>query len=139
MNPPALGSPKPQAQRRRPSRSDSSTPGAPQGNINALKHGLYSSSLKKWKRSELKALMSNGLQDQIIMMRALTKQLMDLSQGVTTIEEAASILGTFGMASIRLARMLEVQKNLGGEETDVVLQAISAALAQVQEEMKIDE
>ncbi len=82
------------------------------GNLNAFKHGLYS---KQFQKRELLDLEEAGnLQEEIGMMRLVTRRLLVLARGCKEMGELISVLNTLGLASTRVAGLMKSQKILGG-------------------------
>jgi hypothetical protein len=111
--------------------------GAQPGNQNAFKHGFYGRYFENLEAGDLDAILTDGLQDEIAMMRVITRRVMKLSRGVENLDEAITILGALGIAASRLAGLLKTQKILGGEQTEDVAVAISQALSDVIKELGI--
>lgn len=64
------------------------------------------------------------------MLRAITRRVFTLADGVEELEQAVSLLGALGIASTRLANLLKAQKSLGGEQ-DPVMAALTDALDEI--------
>lgn len=110
--------------------------GAQPGNLNALKHGFYSETFRAGENEHLEnAEIAEGLQDEITMMRVITRRVLQLAQGTEDLDEAMHLLNTMGMAAIRLASLLRIQKLLGANE-DKVGQALTAMLTDAIEKIK---
>jgi hypothetical protein len=112
--------------------------GAQPGNRNAFKHGYYGRYFATLENGDLDALLSGGLQDEITMMRVITRRVMKLSKGVTNLDEAITVLGALGNAATRLAVLLKTQKLLGDEQPDEVTAALNQALSDVIKELGIE-
>jgi hypothetical protein len=108
-------------------------PGAQPGNQNALKHGFYSRVLRPFDRCDGEPV---GLQDEIHMLRAVMRRVLELSREVDTLEPALNLLSALGLAAYRLSVLLRAQKTIGGGE-DEISEAISQALAEVVKDMGI--
>jgi hypothetical protein len=108
--------------------------GAPKGNTNALKHGFYSRNFRRLEASDLEAALSNGLSDEITMLRVALRRLFDLSEGFTTPDDATKILTTLGLTCTHLANLLRTEKLFTGElkSTD---DAITTAISQLMLEL----
>lgn len=106
--------------------------GAPRGNTNAVKHGYYSRLFKPLEANDLEAILRDGLEDEIAMLRVITRRVFELTDNEENIENSIKTLSALGMAATRLARLLEAQKSLGGG--DRTLQLLSQALAEIQKE-----
>ena len=111
--------------------------GGQPGNLNAIKHGFYSRRFSDLERLDLDALLQDGLDSEIAMLRVATRRVFDLSQGVEDLDTASGLLGVLSMASARLASLLRVQALLGDKQSDQTLSAISQALTEVMQEMKL--
>jgi hypothetical protein len=104
--------------------------GAQPGNTNALKHGFYSRHFRGLAEAELQAALSGGLDEEIAMLRLVVRQVFALAKGVEQLEQGVKLLGALGVASIRLAKLLQTQQELGGSG-DQLLAALSQALGDV--------
>ncbi len=105
--------------------------GGQPGNLNALKHGFYS---KHFQKSELKDLEEIGdLQEEIQMMRVVTRRLLQAAKTCKDVGELSNLLNTLGLASTRVAGLMKAQKFLGGDQ-DNTLDVISAAIDDVLKE-----
>jgi hypothetical protein len=70
-------------------------------NLNALKHGFYS---RQFQKSELTDLEEVGdLQEEIGMMRVVTRRLLDAARKCSDMGELINLLNTLGLASTRFA------------------------------------
>lgn len=70
-----------------------------------------------------------SLDDEIAMLRVVTRRVFDLSGQVDDLQDAVKTLGALGMAATRLARLLEARKNLGqGDETMEMLSEVLSDL-----------
>ena len=52
-------------------------PGAPKGNLNAIKHGFYSRRFRTGESQQLKSLAEPGLSDEIEMLRLVIRRVID--------------------------------------------------------------
>ncbi len=109
--------------------------GAPAGNLNALKHGFYSEQFKPKECEDLEARMTVGIEDEIAMLRVVTRRLMALANGIMDLDKTIDTLGALGLAATRLAGMIRIQHLLGGKDNETTA-AISDALADVLREWK---
>ena len=88
--------------------------GGQPGNLNALKHGFYS---KHFQKAELKDLgQAQDLQEEIAMMRVVTRRLLKMARGCKVMGELINVLGALGLASTRVAGLMKTQKYLGGSK-----------------------
>ena len=58
--------------------------GGQPGNLNALKHGFYSKMDKKTETEDLECMGGEGLEDEIEMMRIITRRFLELAQKANT-------------------------------------------------------
>jgi hypothetical protein len=102
------------------------------GNINALRHGFYSSPFKPLQAIDLEDILSTGLTDEIAMLRVATRRAYELANDADDIDQMIKALGALGLASIHTSRALKAQKELG--DGDQALDAISTAINEVLKE-----
>jgi len=76
---------------------------------------------------------TESLDDEILMLRTITRKVYELADGVEELDQAVSLLGALGIASTRLANLLKAQKDLGNE-LDPVMAALSEALEKVRKD-----
>ena len=107
--------------------------GAQPRNLNALRHGFYSEQFKNGEVTDLDALISEGLTDEINMLRVITRRVMELANDVEKLDTAVEVLGALGLAATRLAGLLKIQKILGTDDGEVTA-AISEALTEILKE-----
>ena len=108
--------------------------GGQPGNHNALKHGYYSRSFRAAEMSDLQSIQ-DGLDSEIKAMRIFTRRMLDLTDGIKDLDTAIRVLGSLGVTSVRLARLLETHKNFTGDGSDVAA-ALNQALREFHEELK---
>ena len=106
--------------------------GGQPGNINALRHGFYSSLFIPLEAKDLEDILSTGLEDEIAMLRVATRRACKLANDADDIDQMIKALGALGLASIRTSRSLKAQKELG--DGDQALDAISTAINEVLKE-----
>jgi hypothetical protein len=108
--------------------------GAQPGNRNAFKHGFYSSVFKPAERKDLEALVSDGLLDEIDLLRVFMRRVGESAEGIESVDQALPVLRTLGLAAHRIAGLLRAQRDLG-EAGDDDAAAVAQALADVVKEM----
>ena len=124
-------------------------PGGQPGNINALKHGFYSRRFTASEAEDLEARLSEGINDEIAMMRVFVRRLFDASsdkgaeggrrptdQRDQDLEKLMATINTLGMAAIRIGSLLKLQHMLGTKESDTA-SVISQALTDIAKELKL--
>jgi hypothetical protein len=110
--------------------------GGQPGNQNARKHGFYARAFSSGELADLDAMLTEGLQDEIAMMRVATRRVIDYIGEFTTPKEAVATLGALGLAATRLSNLLRTQKILDSERQDTA-SALSQALGEVVKELGI--
>ena len=93
--------------------------GGQPGNKNALKHGFYSQQFQNGELGDLDSYMAQGIDDEIVMLRVITRRVLNLADGVDDLGESITLLGALGLAATRLAAMLKVKAMIGGDGADV--------------------
>ncbi len=87
--------------------------GGQPGNLNALKHGFYSKHFLKGEILDLEE--AKDLQEEIGMMRVVTRRLLKMARGCKDMGELVNVLGALRLASTRVAGLMKTQKFLGGK------------------------
>lgn len=77
------------------------------------------------------------LDEEIKMLKTITRRVFELADGVEELGQAVSLLGALGTASTRLANLLKAQKSLGGEQ-DPVMAALTDALDEIRKGWEIE-
>ena len=110
--------------------------GAQPGNKNALKHGFYAQSFAPLELEDLKNL-SDGLIDEISLLRVCTRRLFEISsKEVLDLEDMSMTLNSLGSAAVRLSHLLRIHKVLTGKDPELAA-IFSDALSQVVKELGI--
>ena len=105
--------------------------GAQPGNANAVKHGFYSRTFHGDEVNDLETQLAEGLNNEIAMMRVITRRVFDLASGAfKSTDEAINLLGALGLASSHLAGLLRSQQ-LTIENADNVTEALLKALVEL--------
>lgn len=110
--------------------------GAPIGNTNALKHGLYSPRHNAAAYTEQAQRSQQNLDEEIALLRYFIRRLVELSENVDTLYDAAGLLRVLSMASTSLTNMLKTQFLLFGGQAQAEL---STALKDVLADMRAQE
>ncbi len=109
--------------------------GGQPGNMNALKHGFYSRNFHELEGVDL-ANMSEGLVDEIALMRVLVRRVFEKANTEDNdIENWSNLLGTLGLATTRLAGLLKIQKAISGNDGGDIAAALSEALRDLNKEL----
>lgn len=102
--------------------------GAQPGNTNALRHGFYSGRFNSLEVSDLDTVLSDGLVDEIALLRVIIRRVFELSDSdATDLDTWTRSLNTLGAASTRLAGLLRTQHIItggGGNIMDVLSKTI---------------
>ncbi len=109
-------------------------PGAPKGNLNALKNGFYS---RLFHASEANDLHNDAasLEHEITLLRVMIRRTMELADGIDDLKEATRVLDALGAASSRLANLLRVQYTLSDGRSKM-FDEIYAAIQEVNKELR---
>ncbi len=111
--------------------------GAQPRNTNALRHGFYSRYLHKAENDDLTLTSPTDLESEIAMLRAVTRRVLALADGITDLDQAMTLLNTLSASSHRLANMIYKQRLIHGDTDSRLLDTISQAIADIVEELKI--
>jgi len=111
--------------------------GGQPGNRNALKHGFYSGRYREIEDSELQTVLSQGLEDEIGLLRVVMRRVFEYANKTEKPEAESwiSTLSALGVASTRLAGLLKTQKILGGDGNEIA-KTLAQALAEVNREIR---
>jgi hypothetical protein len=101
-----------------------------------LEFGFYAQAFHAGELADLDAMLNEGLQDEIAMLRVATRRVIEFISEFETPKEAVATLGALGLAATRLATLLRTQKLLAGGEHNTAA-ALSQALAEVVKELGI--
>jgi len=105
--------------------------GAPKGNFNAFKHGYYSRRYRPLELSDLDAALSDGLDDEISLLRVIIRRVFEYADTeAQDLETWSKALSTLGAAATRLGGLLRTQQLISGGSTDVV-SILSSAIGEV--------
>ncbi len=104
--------------------------GAPKGNKNAFTHGFYARDFTNIESEDLEAVLREGLQDEIAMLRVSLRRLFRLAKQCEDVDAATKALLSLSRASGQLANLLKTQKLLTGKNNNMD-EAISTAISQV--------
>jgi hypothetical protein len=102
----------------------------------ASQPGFYAQAFRAGELADLDAILTEGLQDEITMLRVATRRVIEFISDFETPKEATATLGALGLAATRLATLLRTQKILDGSETNTAI-ALSQALGEVVKELGI--
>ena len=107
--------------------------GAPPGNTNAVKHGLYSPRHNPAVYAEESQRSKQSLDEEIALMRFFIRRLGELSESVDNLYDAAGLVRVLSIASTSLTNMLKAQLLIFGDESQP---ALSSALKSVLADMR---
>jgi hypothetical protein len=110
--------------------------GAQPGNINALKHGFYSTHFTRGEIESLDPSISAGLLDEIALLKVLVRRLFDYAEDPTSLDSMCKTMSTLSDSLTCLSGLCRTQKLLGGTENNQIMNALSEALKAVQDEIK---
>lgn len=104
--------------------------GGQPGNSNAKRHGFYSSKFTADESQDLQAALSVGVDDEVTLLRVGVRRLFELAGTSADAGEWASMLDAIGMASVRIAGLLKMQRMIEGGQSSLS-DALSQALNEV--------
>jgi hypothetical protein len=108
--------------------------GAPVGNTNAVKHGLYS---QQFRRSDIEALKQSqtlNLTDEINMIRVNIRHVVELSSAETSLPASLDCLRVLSVACICLTRLINTQRVV--QPGNDAMEALNTALEGMINDMK---
>ena len=106
-------------------------PGAPLGNANALKHGFYTTRVKKRNPSAEEVTDLKSLFDEIALIRVFTRKLVESCDASASYNELADILRILCLSSTAITRILRIHYLITSSENDLDPE-IEEAVRQVQ-------
>ena len=86
--------------------------GAPEGNLNALKHGFYSRRFRNGELDDLLRQPPEALQDEIAMLRIINRRVVDMAEEGKSADEILEFYNFIALTSMRLSTLLRTQKLL---------------------------
>jgi len=108
--------------------------GAPQGNLNALKHGLYSRQFQEPERADLNHL-SRSLQEEINLLRKLNRRIEKLtSEESYDLKQLGYLVDLIGKTSCRISTLLLAEQKLNAasnEHAGILTQAMAETLSEL--------
>ena len=107
--------------------------GGQPGNLNAVKHGYYSRQFHQDEIQDLESGTWGGVLDEIAMLKVAIRRLFEQVEESPDPDACRKSLGALGLAAVRLARLVELQKSLGNG--DELMLALSQALVEINMEM----
>jgi hypothetical protein len=87
--------------------------GAQPGNLNAVKHGRHARLVPAEVARDMPHILSHDLEEEINMLRSATRRVFELADQSANLDQMIKFLGALGLASIRTARLLKAQQELG--------------------------
>jgi hypothetical protein len=111
-------------------------PGGQAGNLNAVKHGIYTRWYRQLENAELDELAEKDLHEEISMMRVLLQRLFEMiSQESPDLETMTKALTALGKGSDHLSKLLRIDKELVKESQETpggMFKALSIALKDIE-------
>ena len=109
--------------------------GAPYGNTNNLKHGYYARNLHHLDLSGPENHDFHGLQDEINLIRAQIRRVVQLADQEQNFEQALNLLRILCLSTTTLTRLVKTQKLLSLDQDDF-LKTINLAIDSVLQDIK---
>ena len=105
-------------------------------NPNNSNRGFYAGQFRQGENEDLDAILTSDLQDEIAMVRVLTRRVFALADGASDLTASIDLLGALSLSATRLASLLKSRRILSGEDNSIS-ESISEALTQVVSELRI--
>ena len=109
-------------------------PGAPLGNLNALKHGFYTRRLRKRDVADVQTTDLKGLAEEVALIRIFTRRMIETCDPSAGAYEVADILRIVCLAASTITRIIRAQfllHDTGSEWEQAVTQAILQVSAEL--------
>jgi hypothetical protein len=97
--------------------------------------GFYSGGFEPIELRDLDSALRTGLADEIAMLRVSMRRVFELTSDPRNPGRAEKALGTLGLAATRLAKLLQVEREMTGSNSSAY-EAINEAISQVLDEMR---
>ena len=108
--------------------------GAQPGNINALRHGFYSRSLRKLELDDLDLILPDETDSEIALLRTVIRRVMELSDGIDDLDRAMKLLSTISLSAHHLSAMIYKRRIIAGNADSRVAEALNNALVRLRKE-----
>ena len=108
--------------------------GAQPGNINALRHGFYSRSLRKLELDDLDLILPDETDSEIALLRTVIRRVMELSDGIDDLDRAMKLLSTISLSAYHLSAMIYKRRIIAGNADSRVAEALNNALVRLRKE-----
>lgn len=109
--------------------------GGQPGNLNALKHGFYSRSFRKFEIDDLGVTSVTDLAGEINALRISTRRLIELSADNTDTEIGIKLLSTLSLALVRLSNLLRAQVRINAGLESEAFESIGKGLTEKKKEL----
>lgn len=110
------------------------TRSSPPPKLKLLKNSFYSSALPPDEAAQLTAIPAAGLEHEIVLLRVLIHRTLLLAGDLHDLDEATRLLEALGSTAGRLAKLVQINKNLStlpsnlADEISVAIQQANAEL-----------
>jgi uncharacterized protein YjcR len=112
-----------------PPRANPRLRGGQPGNLNAFKHGFYSSFFKEHEIEAIQDLHDNDLREEIAALRVIIRRMLALSCKIEDVNTGLRLLSTLSAAAAQLSRLVKVQAVMQqGESEDSFEEALRQAI-----------
>jgi hypothetical protein len=92
--------------------------GAPKGNFNALKHGIYSERFRSGELDALVEIPKGNIQNEIAILRVMTRRVAAMMEEGASPEDVLNFYNLVGMMCMRISTLLRTEKLLEIEKED---------------------
>ena len=98
--------------------------------------GIYRHGFQPGELQALEAMLDGGLENEIAMLRAITRRVFQMAHGIDDLDEAIEALRALGISASRLAGLLRTQAELGEAQDQQLAGTIAQALMEMSDEMR---
>jgi hypothetical protein len=111
--------------------------GAPKGNLNALKHGIFSEQLRGADISALQAIDPTSVKDEITVLRVILRRLIELIKSSESVTELTGLVHNLTAVSNSLGRLIRVYSAVTPKKSDGD-RVFDDVIAQLTRELRLD-
>jgi hypothetical protein len=111
--------------------------GAPKGNLNALRHGIYSEQLRGADISALQGIEPTSIKDEITVLRVIIRRLIELIKKAGSVEELTALVHNLTAVTNSLGRLIRVYSAVKASKSDGD-RIFEDVIAQIARELKLD-
>jgi hypothetical protein len=111
--------------------------GAPKGNLNALRHGIYSDQLRRADLAALQGIDPTSLKDEIAVLRVVARRLVELIKNSESAAELANLIHNLTAVTNSLGRLIRVYSIVAQRKSDTDI-IFGDVIAKITRELRLD-